>query len=277
MRALIMLTTILIVTGCATQNELSNVQAATLYESPESCAAQLGSDNLRQYRELDSSDIRIVNWNIQKGGDPEWINDLASFANDPNLMIFQEASQDTGAWDIVASDHSRSFARGYRTPGAAGSVTGVMTLSSAEPWTRCSLISMEPWLRSPKATMITEYGLTNSDQSLLVVNIHAINFALGNKDFQEQIQRAMSVIDVHTGPILLSGDFNTWHQGRTTLLREMTDDLGLTMLNFDEDHRKRAFGLPLDHIYYRGLTVIEATSGTVNSSDHNPMSARMSL
>jgi endonuclease/exonuclease/phosphatase (EEP) superfamily protein YafD len=49
------------------------------------------------------------------------------------------------------------------------------------------------------------------------------------------------------------------------------------MLNFDEDHRKRVFGQPLDHIYVRGLEVLEATTRDVDSSDHNPMSARLHI
>jgi endonuclease/exonuclease/phosphatase (EEP) superfamily protein YafD len=57
----------------------------------------------------------------------------------------------------------------------------------------------------------------------------------------------------------------------------MTDSLDLEMLNFDEDHRKRVFGQPLDHIYVRGLEVVQATTHEVNSSDHNPMSARLQI
>jgi endonuclease/exonuclease/phosphatase (EEP) superfamily protein YafD len=215
-----------------------------------------------------------VNWNIQKGRDPQWTADLATFTGEPDLMIFQEASLNTAAWGVVATDHYRSFAPGHRT---SRSVTGVITFSTAEPLTQCNLVSVEPWLRSPKATLITEYGLTDTDQTLLVVNIHAINFTLGTSDFQEQIRRALSVIDEHLGPILLSGDFNTWHWRRSKILYEMAESLGLMSLDYDEDHRRRAFGQPLDHVYVRGLYVIEATTTRVRSSDHNPMSVRLRL
>jgi endonuclease/exonuclease/phosphatase (EEP) superfamily protein YafD len=57
----------------------------------------------------------------------------------------------------------------------------------------------------------------------------------------------------------------------------MTGDLNLITLAFDQDHRKRVFGQPLDHIYVRGLEVIEATTREVKSSDHNPMSARLQI
>ncbi len=277
MRAIATLTVLAVMTGCAAQNGLSGLPTAAVQTSPEFCAAQLGGSRHSQQQELDSSDIRMVNWNIQKGGDPDWTDDLSTFTKEPDLMIFQEAALDMDEWEVLAAGHYRSFAPGYRTRGKAGSVTGVMTLSAAEPLTSCSLVSIEPWLRSPKATMLTEYGLTDTDQSLLVVNIHAINFTFSNKDFREQVRRALSVISEHPGPVLLSGDFNTWHWRQWKILGEMANSHGLTTLNYDEDHRKRVFGQPLDHIYVRGLHVIDATSIRLDSSDHNPMSATLSL
>ena len=265
------------IAGCATQDRVSRQQAADLVMSPASCSAQLGGHRQAQLYELDSRDIRIVNWNIQKGGDPDWIADLSAISEKPDLLIFQEARLHADTWTTVGADHFRSFAAGYRTPGQAGSVTGVLTLSAAEPLTSCSLVSFEPWLRSPKATMITEYGLTGTDESLVVVNIHAINFTFGNADFREQVERALSVIERHDGPVLLSGDFNTWHWRQSRILHEMASDYGLTALDYDDDHRKRVFGQPLDHIYVRGLQVMAATSFAVDSSDHNPMSVRLSL
>ena len=277
MRAIATLAVLLIMGGCAAQNELSGLPTTVVETSPEFCAAQLGGSRHSAQQELDSSDIRVVNWNIQKGSDPDWVDDLSMFTKENDLMIFQEAVLEMDAWTVVAPDHYRSFAPGYRTRGPAGLVTGVMTLSATEPLTKCSLLSIEPWLRSPKATLITEYGLTDTDQSLLVVNIHAINFTIRNTDFREQVGRALSVVSVHSGPILLSGDFNTWHWGQRKILREMASKHGLTMLSYDADHRVRVFGQALDHIYVRGLRVIDATSIRVESSDHNPMTATLSL
>lgn len=306
MRALATLLAIAAVAGCATVSEHADWQAgagsaepvvqpastestgmirmpyrrggidtATVIQTvPDSCAAQLGGSRQSQHDELDSSHIQMVNWNIRRGSDPEWTTDLATIKGEHDLMIFQEASLNTDAWGLVAADQYRSFAPGYRT---RRSMTGVMTVSVAEPLTQCNLVSLEPWLRTPKATIITEYGLTGTDQTLLVVNIHAVNFTFGVRDFQAQIQQAQSVMSEHPGPILLSGDFNTWRWRRSEILHEAAESLGLAMLDYDEDHRKRAFGWPLDHIYVRGLHVIDATTQVVGSSDHNPMSVRFRL
>ena len=260
--------------GCAVLDANSKITADNVRTDPQSCSSQLVGSNEPSIDELDSGDIRLVNWNIQKGGDPEWATDLEALQGTPNLVILQEVPFNSTAWDEFADIGHQSFAPGYRTSKA---VTGVMTVSAAKPLTQCNLVSVEPWIRSAKATVITEYGLTNTDQTLLVVNIHAVNFTFGIRKFEGQIQEAISVLHNHAGPILLSGDFNTWHSRRSRALDRLADSLKLEMLSFDEDHRKRVFGHALDHIYVRGLEAIEATTADVSSSDHNPMSARLQI
>ncbi len=271
---------LLTLTSCASQPTIVSGEASlglaavVIQTEPASCAAQLRGSRRALDDELDSGDIKIVNWNLQKGANPEWIADLSAITGEPDLMIFQEASLNTDVWRTVAADQYRSFAPGYSTKQR---ITGVMTVSAAEPLTQCNLINREPWIRTPKAAIITEYGLTGTDQTLLVANAHFVNFTLGVRHFRQQIQQLQSVLREHQGPILLSGDFNTWRGKRFEILDEVAASLGLEMLDYDEDYRKRAFGHPLDHIYIRGLQVIEATTYRVGSSDHNPMSVRLRL
>ena len=241
---------------------------------PVACATTLAAGEPGAQQQLNSDDIRMVNWNVQKGGDPAWMADLARLSADSDLLILQEATEESAAWSQAGNELHRSFAPGYRTSEA---VTGVMTLSSVEPLAQCNLSSLEPWLGSPKATVITKYGLTNSASTLLVVNIHAINFTLGTVEFEDQFGQALESVREHDGPILLSGDFNTWHAGRSAKLQPMLDAYGLSALSYDEDYRKTAFGMPLDHIYVRGLQVLEATTSDVETSDHNPMLVRLRL
>ena len=260
--------------GCAGFDEESNVLTGDVHTSSLACSSQLVGSHSSTHGQIDSENIRFLNWNIQKGGDSQWATDLATYEGNTDLMVLQEAPLNTNVAGVVSADQYHSFSPGYRT---SRSLTGVMTVSASKPLTQCNLLSVEPWLRSPKATVITEYGLTDTDQTLLVVNIHAVNFTFGIHDFQKQIWQALSVLHDHAGPILLSGDFNTWHWRRSEILNDMTDSLGLKMLAYDEDHRKRFFGQPLDHIYVRGLEVLEATTREVDSSDHNPMSVRLRL
>jgi endonuclease/exonuclease/phosphatase (EEP) superfamily protein YafD len=268
------LTATAILTGCAVFDESVNDRTADIHTSPLACSSQLAGSDRSAHGELDSDSIRLVNWNIQKSGDPRWTADLAKLEGDPDLIILQEVPLKSNALGATTADQYHSFSPGYRT---RRSLTGVMTVSAARPLTQCNFASVEPWIRSPKATVITEYGLTDTNHTLLVINIHAVNFTFGTHDYHKQLQQAFSVLNDHAGPILLSGDFNTWHWRRSEVLKEMTDSLGLEMLDYDEDHRKRFLGQALDHIYVRGLEVLEATTFQVDSSDHNPMSVHLRL
>lgn len=224
--------------------------------------------------QLDSDDIRVVNWNVQKGRDPGWLRELTDSAYRSDLLILQEAVAGSDAVEALADGHFSSFSEGF---GFEGSVSGVMTLSAARPLAECGLVSLEPWLRTRKATLITEYALTGTTQTLLVINIHGVNFTLGVRDFKEQLLKAESIIARHEGPVLFSGDFNTWRGRRKELLDDVLGRIGLTELGFGVDHRKRFRGWPLDHVYVRGLDTLDATTREVDTSDHNPMSVRLRL
>jgi len=150
-------------------------------------------------------------------------------------------------------------------------------VSAAAPLTECELVAHEPWFGTRKATLVTEYALSGTDRTLLVVNIHGINFALGISDLQNQFAQAKAVIAAHDGPVVFSGDFNTWRSQRAKMLADMLAELGLTALDFDVDHRKRFFGWALDHIYVRGLYSEFATTLQSDASDHNPMTVRLRL
>ena len=268
------LAAVLTLSGCAVISESVYDATTDVHTNSLACSSQLAGIDQSAHEQLDSESIRLVNWNIQKGDDPKWTTDLVKLEADADLIILQEVPLKSNSSDVLSPYLYHSFSPGYRTRQA---LTGVMTVSTAKPLTQCNLVNVEPWLRSPKATVITEYGLTNTDQTLLVVNIHAVNFTFGTHDFHQQFQQAFTVLNNHAGPILMSGDFNTWHSRRSEVIKELTDSLGLEMLDFDEDHRKRFMGKALDHIYVRGLEVIEATTLQADSSDHNPMSVHLRL
>lgn len=42
-------------------------------------------------------------------------------------------------------------------------------------------------------------------------------------------------------------------------------------VRFTDDQRRRAFGRPLDFVFYRGLNVSEASVLVTRASDHNPL------
>jgi len=265
---------LLMLASCTTQPTAPVRTTFATSDDTATCIAELGGAREAASGVLDSTSISVVNWNIQKGRNTKWVHDLDEVGMQPDLLILQEASVRTNIWRDLVPEHYDSFAEGF---GPDWSPSGVMTVSAAQPLTECELVAHEPWFGTRKATLITEYALSDSDETLLVVNIHGINFALGIRDLENQFAQAKAVIAEHEGPVVFSGDFNTWRRQRARALEEMLGALGLTALDFDVDHRKRFFGWALDHIYVRGLYSDYATTLQSDASDHNPMAVRLRL
>ena len=218
--------------------------------------------------------IRILNWNIQKQNNPQWHSDFSSLSNNIDLVLFQEVHFEENFLSLFEENWTHSFARGFST---GRRTTGVMTLSSVGHLSHHQFAVNEPLLRTPKATNITTYGLAGRNDTLMVINLHAVNFSLGMNSYQRQLAKVAKQLGRHQGPVIFAGDFNTWHPRRERLIRELAQHAGLDEVSFEEDHRTTVFGKHLDYIFVRGLKAIEAVTHRVNSSDHNPMLVNLTL
>jgi endonuclease/exonuclease/phosphatase (EEP) superfamily protein YafD len=131
---------------------------------------------------------------------------------------------------------------------------------------------MEPLLLLPKSTLISRYRLKGSVDTLLVGNIHAVNFTLGTEAFRSQLDRLASVLDEHDGPVIVAGDFNNWSQSRSDVLQEALIETGLLRkVAFDGKSPRTVLGHTVDHVYYRGLTVVAGRVFETDTSDHDPI------
>jgi endonuclease/exonuclease/phosphatase (EEP) superfamily protein YafD len=221
-----------------------------------------------------SGDLEILSWNIQKASNEGWAEDLAEISSGIHLAFIQEASVQAQIPMAIDIPLVQAFAAGYTT---ASQETGVMTLSSSAPSVHCNFTAWEPWLGTPKATSITEYHLEGREERLLAVNLHAVNFAIGTEEFEEQFKALDDVLDRHEGPVILAGDLNTWSEKRQDLVDQFLQAFDLEPVVFEPDLRTTAFGRALDHIYIRGMSAQQARVIPVSSSDHNPLRVRLAL
>ncbi len=263
----------LIVPGCANLPPLLTAVEPVqplhaLAHDADACGAGIERVGKRAKDALDPDDIELLNWNIQKGGKDDWGLELRKLGTHADVLTLQEAPLVNPGWKEQVIESFHAFAPGFRTPVTP---TGVMTVSTAVPLVQCNLAAREPWLRTPKATLVTEYALDGRADTLLVVNVHAVNFTLGLGAFEAQIEGASRVLARHDGPVIFAGDFNTWRRSRLAHLESIVGKHGLAVVNFPLDVRKRVFGLPLDHVYVRGLEVVDAETQATSTSDHNPM------
>lgn len=244
--------------------------AVTVAASTCTMAAQTKRATNAELPSLDSARLRVLTWNVHKTEDRGWREDFARFAEDHDVLALQEA---------VVNERLRSALAQQRYEWRLASAfqllsedAGVLTAARAPAATACGLRATEPVTRIPKSALMTMYRLSGDSGSLMVANLHGINFTLGTGVFREQIAAVMRQLAQHEGPALLVGDFNTWSHARRAVLDEMTAGAGLVAVALADDHRTRFLGEPVDGMYSRGLEVVSATAYPVTSSDHNPVS-----
>jgi endonuclease/exonuclease/phosphatase (EEP) superfamily protein YafD len=239
----------------------------TADESSE-CAQALSKGRQQEPAGGLASPFSMLNWNVEKAHHPDLVTEFAAYAERSDLIFLQEAVPLKKTATVIAQSLYEAFVRGYVQNEID---TGVLTLARTPHLVHCHLLATEPWLRTPKATSVTLYALAGSDALLLTINLHAVNFSFGVKEYRLQLEAAAKLMRAHEGPMIFGGDLNTWNDRRQTTLDVLTDELGLTAVPFSPDHRTSRFGRPLDHLYVRGLTWRSSEIVQVETSDHNPL------
>ncbi len=220
------------------------------------------------------TDIEILSWNIQKAGAEGWSKDFGDLAQPAQLVFLQEATLQAGIPALLPDAWVSVFSEGYTTDAIQ---SGVMTLAASAPISHCRHSSIEPLLRTPKAASVAHYPLKGRSDTLLAINLHAVNFSLGLTSLRDQFKPLVAALLAHEGPAIVAGDFNTWSESRQVLVDQFMSAQGLAPVQFADDQRSRPTGRALDHVYVRGMTTRSAEVLPVSSSDHNPIRLRVSI
>ena len=258
-------------TASAASSEPHPSIADTAY-TPTQCNKLLQANRLHTYRSryIMAKPFKLLTWNIYKAQNRNLFTDLNQLNEQADLIFLQEATDDPR---LVKLKPYQRFSPGYKS---GDTQTGVMTLSRWPATTHCTWTHQEPWLRTPKATNITEYALAENLR-LLSVNMHGINFTLGTKDYEKQLQDALDIMMQHDGPIIFAGDLNAWNDARQQLIINSLTKLGLTEAHYVDDKRTTTFGFALDQIWTRGLSISKTSVKQYESSDHNPILVTVEL
>ena len=238
-------------------------------------ASRSDSGEKNQQPGLNPEAIRLLNWNVYKGTSEDWPVDFKRLSRDSDIVALQEAQLHTEFkngleqrplhWDLTTA-----FTYG-------GAETGVLLASKVKPVALCALRANEPVISIPKSALVTEYPVQGTQQTLMVANIHMINFSFGTDAYSEQLSQLKQVLLQHEGALVVTGDFNTWSDARLSVLHDLVSELKLTAAEYEEDFRMTVFGSALDHVYYRGLEASKVSMEQVDSSDHNPMTVTFKL
>ena len=222
---------------------------------------------------LDPDAIRLVTWNIHKQADRGWQRDLRRVSDRNDLVLLQETVLDPALEKIIHAEGLRFVMASSFLE--SGTDIGVMSASRIPAIANCTQRVVEPLLRIPKSAVISWFALEGRQETLAVVNVHAINFSLSLGAYREQLAAIGDALAQHRGPLIVAGDLNTWTDARAQAVRHLASRLGLTEVRFTPDARSHFFGHELDHIYVRDLATIAAHATIVTSSDHNPVAATL--
>ncbi|OOF59160.1 endonuclease/exonuclease/phosphatase family protein [Rodentibacter genomosp. 2] len=212
---------------------------------------------------LEKTHFRLLSWNIHKGEDKGWQQDLVVFSQGQDFVLLQEATPEQNLPSFSTALSISSFA--YK-----GLQSGVKTFSQFVPKSYCGISQSEPWIRIPKVAGVMSFPLNSGDE-LFVINAHLINFEWESKAYREQLEQIFSLIPSDQSAVILAGDFNAWNAERKRILDEFIVKKGLSEVSFPQDERVRFFHYPLDYVFVRGMKVLTAKSKKVTSSDHSPI------
>ncbi len=224
--------------------------------------------------------LSILVWNVHKGSDAGWQEDLVRLSEGASLVLLQEAFLGQKMQNLFESSLNKkwAYARSFGYP-SLEATTGVALGSAAQ----AQEISFhrspgrEPLLRTPKMAVSALYALEGAEEPLLVVNVHA-QLATSYAWYEAQLRSLAELIAAHKGPVIWAGDFNTWTRARLELLESLAVELELLAVSFVPDGRTTFWGRPLDHIFIRGFDVVSSqVHGELQSSDHKALSCVLRL
>lgn len=228
------------------------------------------------------SRFKLLNWNIEKAKQGEnWANDFSKLAPGFDIIVLQEVE-----WtDLIKREFTELKPLGWtyftmwrRTEdkSLSGMPMGSKIAPVTEKFERTE--DREPIIKTPKMTTYQTFKVKGlkASETLLVANIHAINFVSKGK-FKRHIQLVINHVKAHVGPVIFIGDMNTWSHSKKEALLEMTASVGLQYFDFP---RPEVPGMhsDLDHVFARGLKIHSVKFlETITTSDHFPIAVDAEL
>ena len=157
-----------------------------------------------------------------------------------------------------------------------GEFYGVLSASRVESKNAQAYLSegRESLIGPHKSLLLSTYPFEDGS-TLLILNIHAINFR-ENKRYYRELERFLELMKHHEGPMIIAGDFNSWNKKRIQKLHEIREELDLSRVPFKQVDKVKSFmGNHLDFIFYRGVELLNFSVHREHEiSDHHPLFAR---
>lgn len=203
---------------------------------------------------LNSTKLSVLAWNIYKGRKSQYLKSFTALAKNRDLIMLSEAT--TGSpvsdsfkmpgyeWHLAASFDMKNNI-------GAGTALGSQARPSNVHFYRTK--DIEPFVKSPKATVLASYAIPGSAKKLLAISIHGINWD-GDEALERQLNMILPELKAHNGPIIFAGDFNTKNPSRVALTKRILGSAGLKQVPWENPMKKKQ----LDDAFTRGMSVKRA-------------------
>ncbi|MBT3583515.1 MAG: endonuclease/exonuclease/phosphatase family protein [Halobacteriovoraceae bacterium] len=226
------------------------------------------------------TDLKVFVWNMYKGDKPDWKKEYKRLTKGMDILVLQELYIDQKMSEVFQEDENFAYdmATSFFDSKKGWIPSGVAIASDVQPlrsfWQRSHY--REPFIRTPKMVLFNEFAVEGSDQNLLVVTIHAINFVSSRK-LRHQLRQVGNVVREHRGPVLFGGDFNTWSKKKERYMRKEMARAGLSEVALPGG-RMRTFRHYLDYVFVKGLNVnYTKVHGGSDGSDHKAIELGVSV
>lgn len=233
------------------------------------------NSNESQQEQTLPSEFGLLCWNVHKRNAGYkfdlYFNDILKHYT-IDLLALQEVKITQSAGSSFECFHY-SFAPNIKLLNYSYGVLNGSRVQDKETFSHLSS-HRESMIQTHKSAIFSTYPLHNGEL-LLLVNLHAINFR-ASKVYNKEIETIFEKIRHYHGPMIVTGDFNSWNRKRISILMKLAGSLHLKNIEIDRGHLIKSFmNYKLDHIFYRGIHLIESHAVDVQGiSDHNALYAR---
>lgn len=232
--------------------------------------------------QIEKKSVKMLIWNAHKEGfDYPWQQEFTSLSEGMDFILLQESITKLNFWltKYIFPDVYNGYAGvvgfSFYYLGKFNGNVNLSTYNSIESKV-LHTPDREPVVDTVKPVLITRYQIANG-KILTLANIHSINF-VGLFQFQRQMDKAIEYLSQFDGPVVFGGDFNTWNQAKTDYMNSSLRKAGFEKVALRHPERvKKVFDFPIDHIFVRDATVLDADFLENRTSDHTPMMLELAL
>ena len=212
--------------------------------------------NVNKYSAIDLNNILI---DMKQQPDFYFLQEVKVQEQDPNVFIQQLG------YEWIMGKHLY-FPRSKKISGVKTGSIFSTTATNIFHTTHTESISL-----TPKAAALCTYPIKETHLTLLTINVHFLNF-VSLTTFAKELNKLALLFSTHQGPLILTGDFNTWSKARKNCLLDMITSNGLLEAKLSSPYLHRYTGKQLSFLFTRNIHIQRTKIlRTITYSDHFPL------